>query len=49
MREWDLPRQAAELHQMKAAHDKPENRVVHDGEAICRVCRGPWDELVHGC
>lgn len=49
MREWDLPRQAAELAEAKAAHDKPENRVVRDGMAFCKACDRLWDEMVHGC
>lgn len=49
MREWDLPREADELAQTKAAHDKPENRVIRDGKAICRRCGQDWERLVHGC
>ncbi|MGB8407149.1 MAG: hypothetical protein WCE30_24120 [Mycobacterium sp.] len=49
MREWDLLRQAKELAQAKATYDKPENRVVRDGKAICRSCGQDWDRLVHGC
>lgn len=49
MREWDLPRMAAELAAEKAKHDKPENRVVRDGVAYCGACGRLWDTLVHGC
>ncbi|MGJ6127133.1 hypothetical protein QN239_31600 [Mycolicibacterium sp. Y3] len=44
-----MPRQAAELAAAKEQHDKPENRVVRDGIAICRQCGLGWDNLVHGC
>lgn len=49
MREWDLPRQSEELARAKEAHDKPENRIIRNGKAICRACGQAWDRLVHGC
>jgi hypothetical protein len=49
MREWDLPRQAAELAEAKAAHDNPENRVIREGRAICKWCGLGWECMVHGC
>lgn len=49
MKEWDLPKQAAELAEAKARHDKPENRVVRNGVAVCSKCGLRWDNLVHGC
>jgi len=49
MYEWDLPRQADELAEAKAKHDKPENKVVRDGRGLCRRCGGDWNRLVHGC
>ena len=49
MREWDLPRQAAELAAAKAKYDKPENRVIRPGGATCGKCGYDWDALVHGC
>lgn len=48
-REWDLPRDAARLAEMKAEYDKPELLVVRDGKRICRACGYDWDTLVHGC
>ncbi len=40
---------ARQLVADKLAYDKPENRVVVNGEAICRACGYNWDRLVHGC
>ncbi|ASR85977.1 hypothetical protein SEA_NIKLAS_95 [Mycobacterium Phage Niklas] len=40
---------ARQLVADKARYDKPENRVVVNGEAICRRCGHNWDRLIHGC
>jgi hypothetical protein len=39
----------AQIAADKRVHDKPENRVVRDGQAVCKRCGRDWDSLVHGC